>query len=85
MPQLNFHNMHQVCTAECMEDDDLIDTVQELGSEMRLQSMRDRIAHAVDFLSTHPQFTAQVGGRDDQRVAKIYRATLTIRQTAIIQ
>ncbi len=44
MPQLDFHDLHQVFAAERMEDDDLVDAVQELRSEMRLQDLRDRVA-----------------------------------------
>ena len=85
MPELDFHDLDQVGTAERMEDDDLVDAVQELGSEMRLQGMRDCVTRYVGCLSTQPQLTTQVGGHDDQCVAKIHRATLTIRQAAIIQ
>jgi len=44
MPELDVHDLDQVFAAERMEDDDLVDAVQELGSEMRLQGMRDRVA-----------------------------------------
>ena len=41
MPELDIYDPGQVGAAERMEDDNLIDAVQELGAEMRLQGMRD--------------------------------------------
>ena len=46
MPKLDFHHLDQVVPAERMENDDLVDAVQELRAEMRLQDFRDGITAA---------------------------------------
>ena len=85
MPELDVHNVDQVGMAERMEDDDLVDAVQELGAEMRLQDPCYHVARYNTRLPAQPQLTTKVGGNDDQWVPKIHRAALTIHQVYNIQ
>src|ERR1044071_7074767 len=68
---------------ERMEDNDLINTVEELRPEMILQNTVDRLP--TDSALSFPQLVPQVGGHNHNRIPKVYGASLTIRQAAIIQ
>ena len=54
MPELDFNDLFQISAAERMKDDDLVDAIQELGSKVLLQGMRDGVARNVGAPSAKP-------------------------------
>ena len=65
-----------------------VDAVQKLGPEMRpddLHDLRVDSRRILALLLQHQQISAEIGGHDDQDVAKINRPPLPIGQTAIVE
>src|SRR5687768_13402121 len=71
-------------SAERTEQDDLVDSVQELGPELPVQLLHHLIAGTVNAQILDP-VAPNIGSHDDDRILEIYGAALTIRETAIIQ
>src|SRR5687768_1278323 len=67
--QLNFDNLPDVFLLQRVEDHDLVDTVDELGTEVRAQRV----------------LIAQVRGHRDHRVAEIHDAALAVGQPAVVE
>src|SRR5688572_12583641 len=67
--QLNFDDLPDVFLLQRVEDHDLVDTVDELGTEVRAQRV----------------LIAQVRGHRDHRVAEIHDAALAVGQPAVVE
>ena len=74
-----------------MEDDNLIDSVEELRTEMLAQLVEhrrthDRVIRAVERTSVvENAVAADVRRHDDDRVLEVDRVALTVGQTAVIE
>ncbi len=72
-----------------MEHDRLVDAIQKLGQELRLQHLFDRLANlllAAPFLcDLLDRLAADVRGHDDDRVREVDRAALAVGQSAIVE
>ena len=66
-----------------IEDDDLIDTIDELRFETGLDQIHD-LTFGI-FVSFDQEAAAEVGGHDDDRVLEIHGTTLVVGQTTVIQ
>src|SRR5256885_3284387 len=97
--QQQINDLVEFRSAQCMEDHDLVDTVDELGPEHTLQALhRLRTDHLVLLIAsvlilrrqeTDADGTLHVGaasitGHNHHGILEVYRATLTIGQTAIV-
>ncbi len=74
-----------------MEDDDLVDPVEELGSEDRAQRVDDLVLHA--FVGAvvraagvaRDELAADVAGHDQDGVAEVDRPALAVGQASVIK
>src|SRR5690554_4592506 len=89
------HDLLQLVHLQLVEDDVLVETVQELGTEVPLQLLRHLLLHLlvvhrlVSDLETDGLLAqvanAQVGGHDDDRVLEVDRTALGVGQPALLQ
>src|SRR5207245_11758154 len=79
---LDLDNLLQVLLAERMEEDDLVDAVEELGPEVRSQSIYDFTLDGFADLAAGSNrrvreiLAAQVGRHDDARVLDVHGPAL---------
>ena len=88
-------NLHHLLDAQLVEDDRVVDAVQELGPELRLERVVDLLLHPlvartlVSRREAHPRLAqvgrAQVGGHDEHGVAEVDRAPLRVGQPALLE
>src|SRR5262249_9615156 len=89
----------ELCLTQCMEDDDLVDTVDELGTEDPFEVLHRLRAHdfvllaacilvflgqETDTDSTFEIDATSIAGHDDDGVLEVHRTSLSISQAAII-
>ena len=83
--KLNFDDLFQVAFGQAIENDDLINAVEKFRPKMRAQ----RICHQTGtrffrfFLSN--VLRTDVGGHNDDRVLKIDRSPLPVRDPTVIE
>ena len=88
-------HLHDLALGELVEDDDLVDAVQELRAEVRLERVHDLVLHALVAhrlvglgeadVGLAQVLGAQVRGHDDDGVAEVDRAALAVGETALLQ
>src|SRR3984957_13932760 len=71
-----------------MKEDDFVDAVEELGPEMAAHDayhfLLDRL-RVFAFPKINEILRAEVRGHDDEHIAEIDRATLTVREPSIVE
>ena len=94
---VQIHDLAHLRLGELLEDDDVVQTVQELRAELLLQFGADLVLHAlVAGLVVGTQVEArvgglgdvsrtEVGGQDDDGVLEVHLAALTVGQVAVIE
>jgi len=85
---LDAYNLAEVLSGQRFEDHDFIHPVQEFRPEEVLEQIHDLITGHLPGLSAliiHPELAAEVAGHDDQGVAEVHRAPLSIGHAPIIQ
>ena len=93
--QLQIHDLAHLVLGQALVVDDLVQTVQEFGTELALEQQIDLVlcvlAQLVGALRTallqivQDDIAAKVGGQDDDRVLEVHGTALTIRDAAIVQ
>ena len=83
-------NAGHVFLGQGLVEDDLIQTVQELGAEGSLQQLMDLIPGlladtAVGLDAVQQELTAQIGGQDDDGVLEVHCAALAVGDAAVVQ
>ena len=85
--QLQFHDLPDVCFAQRVKNNRVIDAIQEL----RLEVLTERLIHlrfhecpVVGTVLENPT-RPDVRGHDDHRVAEIHGAPLTVGQAAVVE
>src|SRR5262249_30914318 len=91
MFELDIDNLFQMIFRKSMEDDDLVHSIEELGSEMISHLVEDGFLHAVvcdsfkgSSIFENPH-ASDIGGHDDNGVFEIDGPALSIGQPAVIQ
>src|SRR5579883_74487 len=85
---LNLHDLLHLVAGNLVEDDDLVDTVDELRAEaLFTQALADDALHILlrHAIKLVQPARADVAGHDDDGVLEIDRAALPVRQAAIVQ
>ena len=94
---VQIHDLAHLRLGELLEDDDVVQTVQELRAELLLQFGADLVLHAlVAGLVVGTQVEArvgglgdvsrtEVGGQDDDGVLEIHGSALTVGNPAVVQ
>src|SRR6202020_1122790 len=86
--ELDVDDLAHILAPQAMEEDDLVDAVQELGPEMAAHDaphfLLDRL-RVLALAQIDEVFGAEVGGHDDEHVAEIDRAPLTVREPSIVE
>src|SRR3546814_18342877 len=75
-------------SSQAVEQYELVQAVEELRPEMgtdNLHYLRFHILHLLPFRKIGEILAAQIAGQDDQRVAEIHGAALSVCQAAIIK
>ena len=89
MGDLKFHDPTQFLLPEGMEDDDLVDAVEKLGTEVGPQGLFDPGFHlpmaAVVTGQIQNGLAGNVAGEDHDAVRKVHRPALAIRDAAVVQ
>ena len=88
MPELDRHDPPHILAPQAVEQDDLVDAVEELRPERRLDHGHHVVAHLVDILALaeiDEILRTQVRGHHDQRVAEIDRTALAVGQPAVVE
>src|ERR1044071_7008242 len=82
--ELDLDHLTQMFSRKGAEQDDLVNSIQELRPELTVQLFHDLIPSIVNAQLLDP-VAADVRGHDHNRILEIHGATLSIRQAAIIQ
>ena len=88
MLELDVHDPADVRGFERMKHDEIVHAIQELGPEMLAGDAEHVLLHARVVVLTGQlldALTAEIGGHDDDRVAKIDGAAVAIGQPPIVQ
>ena len=93
--QLQVHDLAGLVLRQALVVDDLVQTVQELGAELRLQQQVDLLAGvhaqlvgafgAALLKVVQDDVAAEVRGQDDDSVLEVHRPALTVGDAAIVQ
>lgn len=85
---LNIDNTVHQFRRQSVEQDNVVDSVQELGRELRLDNRHDRVTcvRAVRALRQRRQrLSTQIGRHNNERVSEVNLAALTVRQPTFVQ
>src|SRR5690606_9086925 len=87
MRDLDIDNRRHILAAQAMEDDLLIQPVQEFRAERGAHRLHHLMADqfVIGIIGICEILTAEVGGKDNQRVLEVDRTALTIGQATIIE
>ena len=86
-PDLDMHDLVHVHPREAVKQDDLVQPVEEFGTEMsphRRHHLGAGMLLVAVFVGRE-EFSAQIRSEDDHRVAEIHGAALAVGQAAIVQ
>src|SRR5439155_7112499 len=85
---LDVDDLRHIVALQPVEQDDLVDAVEEFGTEARPYHRHYLVAYRIAILTFRlicQEFRAEIRGHDDQRVAEIHRMALTIGEPAVIE
>src|SRR5439155_2258355 len=85
--RLDVDDPQQVVTVETVEQDDFVDTVEELGPERFLQLLLDPLLESGPVLAFPglDERPGQVRSQDEDRVLEIDRSSLPVGESAVLQ
>ena len=86
--ELDFDDPAHLALLQAMEQDDLVDAVEEFGTEVRPHHAHHLLAHrggVFAFRLVDQEFGTEIRGHDDQRVAEIDGAALAVGQAAVVE
>ena len=86
--QLYVDDLPNVLAAKWVEHDDVVNAIDELGTEVLPYDGHDRVFHCIVVFLTRQlldQLRAQVRRHDDNRISQVDRSTLTIRQPTVVE
>src|SRR5882757_11020369 len=87
--QAQLDDLDQLFFAERAEDDDVVNTIQELRPEMPMQCVQDLLASLFELLRRLHVVGLQITGaeirrHDQNRILEVYDAALAVGQAAIV-
>ena len=90
LPEQEVHDLFNLVQSERLEEDDFVDAVEELGTEVAAEFRHDRLAGLLRDLALgieplHQQRRADVGGHDDEGVLEVDCAALAIGEPPVVE